>query len=99
MDETGDMQEDLDAGYQEMARDEVREPEALEWDEATVSNAWSAVTLPREESLRRLKKTLAALEQSLGADHLDTLHARRRLAHRHRADGDFSEALHLFQAN
>lgn len=32
------LRRDLDAAYQEMARDEAREAEALEWSEATVGD-------------------------------------------------------------
>ena len=48
MDETRDMPESLDAEYREMARDEVRESEALEWAEATVADAWPADLRPGE---------------------------------------------------
>ena len=32
------VQEDLEAAYQQMAQDEAREAEALQWSEATVGN-------------------------------------------------------------
>lgn len=43
MDEHPEMRENLDnldADYREMARDVVREAEALEWAEATISDSW-----------------------------------------------------------
>jgi hypothetical protein len=49
MDETRDMPESLDAEYREIARDEVRESEALEWAEATIADAWPDDLRPGEE--------------------------------------------------
>ncbi len=99
MDETRDMQEDLNADYREMSSDAEREDEALAWAEGAISGSGLVVSLTEEESLRRLRKTLASLEQDLGPDHPDALNARHRLAHRLRAQGELGQALGLFQAS